>query len=339
MNEMTKTIIDKGEYLATLKNRKPMMIRNQGILFGTYLDGDGNAQDEAWVITDYATVRWSDCGKLDFPEERPFFSYADGEFMKNETSFSDIRELRKLYEERTRDFTENNIMRGKVDVVPIPINNLINRINRIYDPRMHKIERSRTIFKNNNGFVFEGELILAYDEKNDVFFHKSIDVPFIPHKSSHKEGPFKDGQMYRTVIVDEVVRDGQEIGLIDVRDEYFKGIEIGIHEVYKGTYFPDSEKEIIDFSLYPEERILRYKYPMEPLNGTYSFNPIHIETPTLYYVLMIMEGFDFFNMYVDTTTRVKPLLFESVRDGKEGDYPLIEAIVGPLKPEIRGYHL
>jgi len=339
MNEMTKSIIDKGEYLATLKNRKPMMIRNQGVLFGKYLDGDGNTQDEAWVITDYATVRWSECGSLDFPEGKPFFSYADGEFQENRTSFPDIRDLRKLYEDRTSHLTEDNIMRGKVDCVPIPVNNLINRINRLYEPRMHKIERSRTIFKNNNGFVFEGELILMYDKDNDVFYHSSLNIPFAPHKSSHKEGPFKDGQMYRTYIVDEVKKGGEEIGLIDVRDEYFKGIEIGIHEVYKGTYFPDSEKEIIDFSLYPDDRILRYKYPMEPQNGSYSFSPVHVETPTLYYVLMIMEGFDFFNMYIDASSRIKPLLLESVKNQDMRDYPLIEAIVGPLKPEIRGYHL
>lgn len=338
MNDMTTTIIRKGEELAVLKNTSRTTIGNQGVLFSSYIDDDGYERDEAWVISMYAIVRWSDCGVLDYPQDFPFFSYATGQFEKNETSFESVDKLRRIFAENTRKFTTRGVDEGLADIVPIPVNNLANRIARTFDgERIKKLERSRTIIKNNNGFVFERELILCYDGRNDLFYHPEIPVAeFYPHPSSNLSGPFRDGMMYRTEIISEK---SDTVGLIDVRSEYFKGIEIGIHEVIEGTYFPESERDVIDFSRYEPDRVLQYKYPFEPPSGGYRFDPVHIETPTLFYVLRIMEGFRFMDLYVTTKKETRPVLFVGVKTEDMKDFPLIEALVGPLRPEIRGYHL
>ena len=69
MENMTGAIIAAGRELAVLKNGDVNLTKNQGVLFGSDIDQDGYEVFEAWVISEFATVRWSDCGHLDFPKD------------------------------------------------------------------------------------------------------------------------------------------------------------------------------------------------------------------------------------------------------------------------------
>ena len=334
-----EAIIHKSRDLAVIKNSESKKhVINQGVLFGKYIDDRGDVCCEAWVVTVPCMVRWSDFGNVDFPEDKPWFSYSEGGFVENECSF-DVHELRKIWETRVREVDEMAIDRHKAEVFPIPIVNVLDRMANIYDgENVQKIERSRTIIKNNFGFVFEDELILTFDKERDMFYHPEMTgVEFYPHKDSNLKGGFEHEMKYRTVMVEEP-EEGVVI-LVDVRDIYFKGIELGIHEVFEGTYFPDSERDVIDFANYPEDRVIRYPYLMDPPADGYTFSPIHVESPALFYTLRIMEGYTYALMHVANDSRLKPFLLRGVKEGEAANMPTIEILMGPLKPEIRGYHL
>lgn len=324
MNETMCKILDKSREIAVLKNKSKNLIRNAGVLFGRY-EKDGQVYDEAWVISQYSIIRWSECGPLDFPEDRPFYDFMENTFAPNTTSFPDINVLRDKYTGYVKEYNQSFV---------IPVNQLVKRIKQEF-PIIEKIERSRIIIKNNDGFVFEEELVLLYKDGNFVF-------PAIPGArffSDPKKSnilTYKEGQMYRAEMLAEPEPDTI---IVNIKDEYFKGIEIGIHEVKEGVFFPDSEKEVIDFSAYPESRVVRYSYPETPPEGGYSFAPIHLETPAFFMGLRMMEGYNFARLFVSSDSRLKPVLITGIHEDSNKFMPKIEEIVGPLNPKIRGYYL
>lgn len=334
-----ESILHKSRDLAVIKNSESKKhVVNQGVLFGRYIDDRGNPAYEAWVVTVPCIVRWSDFGDIPFDESKPWFSYSENAFVENECSFN-ADSLRSIWDSRVRDVADAAIVKGKAEVFPIPIVNVLDRMANIYDgDNIRKIERSRVILKNNFGFVFDDELILTYRSDGDVFIHPDMPgVEFYPHDCSNLKGHFEDNMKYRTTMIEEP--ESGRVILVDVRDIYFKGIEIGIHEVFEGTYFPDSERDIIDFSNYEDSRIIRYPYLMDPPDGGYTFKPIHVESPSLFYTLRIMEGYTYALLHTSNESRLKPMLIVGSRDEGSANMPTIEALVGPLKPEIRGYHL
>lgn len=339
MNDAVKAILERSRELAILKNNdSEALVRNQGVLFGKYIDDSGSVKYEAWIVTLPSIVRWSNLPNLDFPEDRPWFDYAKGEFTEIIETYS-LDDVRRQYSLTLNEFSERDIQSGRSNVFPVPIVNVLDRIGTIYGgDNIRMIERSRTIIKNNNGFVFDNELILTYDKARDMFFHPSMDgVEFYVHKNSNITEGFTDNMKYRAVLIEEP--EENRVVLVDIRDVYFKGIEIGIHEVEAGTYFPDSERDVIDFSRYPDNRIVRYPYLETPPDNGFSFQPIHVETPALFYALRLMEGYTYAYLAVSAESRELPFVISGVKDDSCSDMPDIEVLLGPLKPEIRGYHL
>ena len=340
MNSMTIEILDRGRNLAIIGNESKGFYRNRGILFGEYVNSGGAVEHDAWLISENVIVRWSDCGPLDFPPDMPFYSYTEERFVRNRTSFENIDHLRRLYYDRTVVADPEYQRSRKSDMVPIPVAQLFKVMDREFGGAglEERIKHSRTIIKANDGFVFEKEIILRYDKDNGYFV-----LPALPHVKFYADrdrsnliGGFKHNQMYRAVLIQETVPDREAI--VDIRDEYFRGIEIALHEVTEGVYFPKSEREVIDLSVYPENRFYRYQFPIEPPIGGYRFQPMHFKTELLYYILKVYGGFSYLEMYLSTESRKRLAYLVSARseDMARKGYPLIETLLGPIRPEIRG---
>lgn len=328
--DIINEILQKSEDYAMKKNDSKMEPENQGVLFA-HISTEKGVDTEAWVISRFGIVRWSNLGWVDFPEHAPFFSFVKKEWIENKTVFKRMEDLKDLFERSRPD---------PFEMTPVPIANYTNRIAHLYGSvsTASRINKSRTIIRSNPGLVFEGELLLKYDASRNIFYNKRGVEARLSESSRIRTG-FTNGRDYRTVPVGRTAS-GIEV---DVRDAYFKGMEILIHEV-ANVYYPSSEKEIIDASNYYGDeivsnhpRVIRYGYPVMP-DGGYNFDPIHIETPALFYMMSMYEGFDFAELFVNPKSRLSPVYFRSTPCERGPGY-MIESVIVPINPSIRGYHL
>lgn len=364
---MLEPIIGKCRELAVRKNQAPDLVRNQGVLFSRFITPEGMVENEAWVFSESTIIRFSKIGAIDFPLDTPFYSYADNAFTKNVSSYENVEDLRRTFATKAKGHwdaisaTAQNQSHGYLATLEsqaflIPVVNLLNRLTKAFEPTdphmvrvdkerimMQRIGRSRTIMKNNPGLIFEGELILEFDGSSGTFFniHPAFkDIKFVPAENSNIRGEYQHGRRYRTVpniTIDKKLIVDNGFCLIDVRDEYFKGIEFLFHELHSGAFNPESEKDVIDASRYGVDSMYRYSYISPLPSGGLSFQPYHLETPTMYYMLRLFEGYDFVYAGVFKTTRVRPILF--VADSSDAGLPCIECLFGPLLPDNRGYIL
>ena len=332
---MVDAIIDFGRELAIIKNEASK--ENQGILFGKAIDLNGDTVWEAWAFSEEAFVRIQSHRELDYPTEKPYYNYQKEAWTEN-TSDQSIEDLRRFFSNNIVGVDDVARSRGKADRIAIPVVNLLETIGKLYnnDESLEFINKSRTILKNNNGFVFDDEIILTYDANHDVFFHPDLpDAAFYPkEKHSNLSGSFIDQMKYRCIILEEP--EENRVALVDVRDEYFKGIEFLIHES-KGVYYPKSEREVLDSGNYPLDRILRIPYVLEQPKDGYTFEPYHLETPALFYALRMMRGYRYAYFDISNQDRVSPILISGVLEQGMTNMPDIDVLIAPLDPKIRGF--
>lgn len=327
MNDITMAVIAKGRDLAILKNSATARARDQGVLFGRYQDEHNVLKSEAWVITELALIRWSECD-LQFPEDAPFWSYTENAFTENTSSFKDINDLRGVYLEYRRVMKDSFLL---------PVNTIAAAINNAFDNKrgeFEKIEKSRTIFRNNPGLVFEKEILLKF--QNGQFTNPSLPTyEFRPVAESNVQWPYQEGIIYRVNKLNQEHYQGTTIVDIDVRDIYFKDvIELLIHET-KTVYMPKSDREILDSSNYDPSRVIRIPYLKDkPING-YSFDPIHLDTTALFYGMRSFEGYDFVEAFVSPNS-YHPIWIKG-SDPSKPDFPVVEVIISTIDPKIRGY--
>lgn len=323
---MTDAIIEKAREVAVLKNDTASRRRDQGVLFAEYVNEKGELKHEAWVISEVAILRWSECA-LDFPRERPFWSYTTNEFTENTSSIKEVNQLRNLYLE---------FLGAQKEMFLLPVNAIGTMIDQAFSDdseNLKYIERSRTILRSNPGLVFEKEILLRF--RNGRFENPKFDYIWEVHPDSRFIAPFKEGQIYRCNKIGMEKNSLGTVVSIDVRDFYYKDvIEVLVHEVTTGVYMPKSDRDVIDSSNYHPSRVLRYPYQIAPPEGGYRFDPIHIDTTAFFSALRTLEGYSLAEVYV--SNNIRPIIIQGANPEFD-ELPRIEAIIGPLNPEIRGY--
>lgn len=327
---LVNAILMKARDLAVLKNDSAARRRDQGVLFARYADQDGHLKSEAWLISEIAMIRWSNmAGDLDFPDDFPWFSFSEDRFTENTSSMKTIDDVRNLY---------MDITAGNKEMFKLPVNTTLRMIDSAFserEGRFLQIERSRTIIRNNAGYVFENEILLQM--RGGQLVNPSLkDYAFQIAESSIIKS-FTDGTIYRANIL-SVNNDlfGGKIATVEVRDIYYKNmIEVLCHEVTKGVLFHKTDREFIDSSYYDKSRVLRLPYVVQPPEGGYKFQPIHLDTTALFYIFRAFEDYNVANTYVGEG--VTPVIFHADEPTVEG-LPMVEAIIAVIIPNIRGYY-
>ncbi len=316
--ENTKKVLGMLSDIAILQNKGKENL--WGVLFNTIGGPKGEPIDEAFVLATppgnhnpSVMVRVSEFGPLEYDKNAPYFHYKDEGFLRNQWPITPEEIHRKI---STFEFPHR---------IRFPYGNLINFIYENFPDDLART-RVRAIIKANRGEVPPEHILCKFND-NKVFKHPKVDKPFVLDKySSYPYEAVTPGSIYVCRIIDEK----DDAYIVSAKNKFFKGIQIGLYETVGGGYFPESDKEILDFNNYPKHRV--FNLPIPDIN--FEFHPIHIQGSILMDCLKLFTGFELVDILMGANHK-QPILITGVREGD--DYPNIECFVAPLDPAIKGW--
>ena len=209
--------------------------------------------------------------------------------------------------------------------IKVPVGNLYNFIARQI-PTADNMRKSRIIIKCNTGEEKQGCLLMNTQIINNeiVFTNPGFSEPLIVSMHSRKK-EFIPGRMYQC----EIMNTNSDYTEINVKYNYFEGIEIIIHESVT-KYFPENLKDVEDSAIYPDCSVLRIPF-VEEVPFT-NFEPIHLDASLFFDILKLYKSYIWINIRLGV--RVNPLII--VNDITNDNEPIVESIIVPLDPEVRG---
>lgn len=290
-----------------------------GILFDKVVD-NGKELNNAFVVgraqetqMTAVIVNVSDFENNDFDSKKPFFNFDQNKFSSNTIGYS-VDYLAKFCSSQV--FTQG---------IRVPIGNLINFIDKAL-PDYSNIRRSRIIISTDDGYLEEGEFLCKFNE-DKIFQHPKQDRILVVDKYSKIDSSLV---IPNKTYVCRIINESDNAYFVNVIKPYFKGIVFAIKETTAG-YFPESEKELYNFSLYPENNVLRVPFMLE---GKYSFEPIHIDCSLLMDCLKLYVGFKWIDIVINEQSNLKPIMLTGLKENE--DYPLINCFIAPLDTSVRG---
>jgi len=317
MNQNTKHVLSLLGDLAILNNKGRE--HKWGVLFNTIRTPGGDI-DEAFTFSSppgsektSVMVRVSEFGRFDYNREAPYYHYTEEGFIRNQLPIT-IEEIHKKIS--SFDFRQP---------IRIPYGNIMNFIFKNF-PESRQRSRVRVIIKPEHGNINKGEVLCKFNS-DGIFNHPKLSKPIYVDKYSKLS---KEDINVNKMYVCEIINETTEVYLANVKKEYFRGIQIGLYETVAGGFYPETERELYDFSAYPEGRVMQIPFILE---GNYVTEPVHVDCHIMMECLKLYAGFTWVDLVLGATP-IHPLLLIGVKEND--DFPKIECFIAPLNPMVGG---
>lgn len=311
MNDNTRSVIALLADMAIFQNKG--RDAHQGVLFSAY-SSDGAVHHEAFAVSEVMIVRVSEFGEFTFDQHAPFYHYQERGFLRNQMLVNSSDLHRKI---SSYDF---------VHAIRVPTGNLANFIFNNF-PDGASRGRARAIIKPQLGEIPQGYVLCRFDA-NGMFSH-----PLAPGKvfrlAQHSKIRLEDISPNKIYLCRADAGSEHEV-IVNAKAEYFRGVQIALHETVGGTGFFVDERELFAFDYYPAGRVLSLPFV---LPGSYQFKPVQVDTNYLTEAVKILGGFEWIDIVVGNSN-TDPILLTGVRDNAPG--PLIQIYLAVLNPQVRG---
>lgn len=250
-----------------------------------------------------------------------------------------------------------SIPSGAIKKLRLPLGNLYNLlaqyntkaqrdrvrviVNPVIDPMEKKSEKSILLITDTH--PIHGMVAKIWEPARREFY------PNIPadkvysivnsNKDEAKMNTVAPGQMWECFFVDskegmsveEQLRDCQ---VVELRDRFFKGIEVMTHESGFGYLMEETLDEVMNSKNYEYKDVLRVPF-MNPFEAGreidfryFDFPPVSLDCNTLMNVLDLYKGFEWINMYVGLDSTHEIIITGEKPNDK---FPTIQTVMTTLK--------